>query len=115
VEGWIEWVFGPGFRLYSRFLVVSHSFLGACLVCHLAFAFGARSACYRYGILGMRRYRIGRGGGWWKRRTACFAPGGLGGVVVGKRLPPLQSHAIEWVRDRVGVIAAPHHTIDKVE
>ena len=37
------------------------------------------------------------------------------GVVVGKRLPPLQSHAIEWVRDWVRVIAALHHAIDKVE
>jgi hypothetical protein len=27
VEGWIEWVFGPGFRLYCRFFVVSLSFL----------------------------------------------------------------------------------------
>jgi len=27
VEGWTEWVFGPGFRLYSRFFVVSRSFL----------------------------------------------------------------------------------------
>jgi len=35
--------------------------------------------------------------------------------VVGKRLPPLQSHAIEWVRDWVRVIAALHHAIDKVE
>jgi len=37
------------------------------------------------------------------------------GVVVGKRLPPLQSHAIEWARGWVRVIAALHHTIDKVE
>jgi len=36
-------------------------------------------------------------------------------VVVGKRLPPLQSHAFEWVRDWVRVIAALHHAIDKVE
>ena len=36
-------------------------------------------------------------------------------VVVGKRLPPLQSHAIEWARDWVRVIAALHHAIDKVE
>ena len=35
--------------------------------------------------------------------------------VVGKRLPPLQSHAIEWARDWVRVIAALHHAIDKVE
>jgi hypothetical protein len=35
--------------------------------------------------------------------------------VVGKRLPPLQSHAFEWVRDLVRVIAALHHAIDKVE
>jgi hypothetical protein len=35
--------------------------------------------------------------------------------VVGKRLPPLQSHAFEWVRDWVRVIAALHHAIDKVE
>jgi len=33
--------------------------------------------------------------------------------VVGKRLSPLQSHAIEWVRDWVRVIAALHHAIDK--
>jgi len=49
------------------------------------------------------------------RRTACFPPGSWGGVVVGKRLPPLQSHAFEWVRDWVRVITALHHTIDKVE
>jgi len=35
--------------------------------------------------------------------------------VVGKRLPPLQSHAIECARDWVRVIAALHHAIDKVE
>jgi len=35
--------------------------------------------------------------------------------VVGKRLPPLQSHAIEWVRDWVRVIVALHHAIGKVE
>jgi hypothetical protein len=34
---------------------------------------------------------------------------------VGKRLPPLQSHAFEWVHDWVRVIAAQHHAIDKVE
>ena len=45
----------------------------------------------------------------------CFAPGGWGGVVVGKRLPPLQSHATEWARNWVRVIAALHHAIDKVE
>jgi len=57
----------------------------------------------------------GGGGGWGKRRTACFALGGWGGVVLGKRLPPLQSHAFEWVRDWVRVIAARHHAIDTVE
>jgi len=36
-------------------------------------------------------------------------------VVVGKRLPPLRSHAFEWVRDWVTVIAALHQPIDKVE
>jgi hypothetical protein len=101
VEGWIQWVFGPGFRLYSRFFVVSRSFLVACLVCRLGFAFGDD----------------GKGeeedGGRGER--ACFALGGWGGVVVGKRLPPLQSHAIEWARDWVRVIAALHHAIDKVE
>ena len=35
--------------------------------------------------------------------------------MVGKRLPPLQSHAFEWVCDWVRVIAALHHAIDKVE
>ena len=35
--------------------------------------------------------------------------------MVGKRLPPLQSHAFEWVRDWVRAIAALHHAIDKVE
>ena len=34
-EGWIQWVFGLGFRLYSRFFVVSRSFLVACFVCWL--------------------------------------------------------------------------------
>ena len=34
--------------------------------------------------------------------------------MAGKRLPPLQSHAFEWVRDWVMVIAALHHAIDKV-
>jgi hypothetical protein len=74
VEGWTEWVFGPGFRLSSRFFVVYCSFL-----------------------------------------VACFAPGGWGGVVVGKWLPPLQSYALEGVRDWVSVIAALHHAMDKVE
>ena len=46
MEGWIEWVFGPGFRLLSRFFVVSRSFLVACFIWHVAFAFGANSACY---------------------------------------------------------------------
>ena len=27
MEGWIEWVIGPGFRLFSCFLVASRSFL----------------------------------------------------------------------------------------
>jgi len=36
-------------------------------------------------------------------------------IVVGKRLPPLQSHAIEWVRHWVRVITALHHAVDKVE
>ena len=35
--------------------------------------------------------------------------------MVGKRLPPLQSHAFEWARDWVRVIAALHHAIDRVE
>jgi len=35
--------------------------------------------------------------------------------VVGKLLQPLQSHAFEWARNWVSVIAALHHTIDKVE
>jgi hypothetical protein len=39
----------------------------------------------------------------------------LEAIVVGKRLPPLQSHAFESVRDWVRVIAALHHAIDKVE
>jgi len=39
----------------------------------------------------------------------------IAAVVVGKRLPRLQSHAFEWVRDWVRVIAALHHAIDKVE
>jgi len=42
-------------------------------------------------------------------------PNWLDHGVVGKRLPPLQSHAIERVRDWVRVIAALHHAIDKVE
>jgi hypothetical protein len=37
------------------------------------------------------------------------------GSVVRKRLPPLQSHAFELVRDWIRVIAALHHAIDKVE
>ena len=40
MEGWIQWGFGQGFRLYSRFFVVSRSFLVACFVCRLGFAFG---------------------------------------------------------------------------
>ena len=35
--------------------------------------------------------------------------------VVGKRLPPVSSHAFEWVRGWVRVIAALHHAINKVE
>jgi len=46
---------------------------------------------------------------------AYFAPGGRGGVVVGKWLPPLQCHPFEWVWDWVRVIAALHHAMDKVE
>jgi hypothetical protein len=38
-----------------------------------------------------------------------------GTALVGKRLPPPQSHAFEWVRDWVRVLTALHHTIDKVE
>jgi len=34
---------------------------------------------------------------------------------MGKRIPPLQSHAFEWVRGWVRAIAALHHAIDKVE
>jgi len=37
------------------------------------------------------------------------------GIVLGKRLPPLQSYVFEWVRDWVRVIAALHHAIDKFE
>jgi hypothetical protein len=48
-------------------------------------------------------------------RTIGAHVGGGTDVVVGKRLPPLQSHAIEWARDWVRVIAALHHAIDKVE
>jgi len=36
-------------------------------------------------------------------------------AVVRKRLPPLQSHAFEWVHDWVRVIAALRHAIGKVE
>jgi len=36
-------------------------------------------------------------------------------AVVGKWHPALQSHAFEWVRDWVRVVAALHHAIDKVE
>ena len=35
--------------------------------------------------------------------------------MVGKRLPPLESHAFEWVRDWLRVISALHYAIDKVE
>jgi len=68
-----------------------------------------------YGDDGKDEEEDGRSGGWQKRRTMCFAPGGWGGVVVGKRLPPLQTHAFEWVRDWVRVIPALHHAINKVE
>jgi len=115
VEDWIEWVFGPGFHLFSCFFVISRSFLVVCFLWHEGFAFGARLSCYGCGILGMRRRQIGQGAGWRKWRTACFAPGGWGGVVVGKRRPPLQSHAFEWVRDWVRAIVALHHGIDKVD
>jgi len=55
VEGWMEWVFGPGFRLYCCFLVISHSFL-ACFDCWLAFALGSSFCMLRItgGILGIR-------------------------------------------------------------
>jgi hypothetical protein len=43
-----------------------------------------------------------------------FPLGGWGGVEVRKHLPPLPSHACEWVRDWVRVIAALHHAINKV-
>jgi hypothetical protein len=33
---------------------------------------------------------------------------------VGKLLPPVPSHAFEWVRGWVRVIVALHHAIDKV-
>jgi len=50
-----------------------------------------------------------------RRQTtmACIKAGKR--VVVGKRIPLLQSHAFEWVRDWVRVIAALHHPIDKVD
>jgi hypothetical protein len=57
VEGWIEWVFGPGFSLFSCFFVVSRSFLVAYFVCWLV------GVCFRSefcmlritgGILGIR-------------------------------------------------------------
>jgi len=55
-------------------------------------------------------------------RPALAPPLALGGsfptsvgTVVGKRVPPLQSHEFEWVRDWVRVTAALHHAIDKVE
>jgi len=73
------------------------------------------------GILGIRdagkeeEEDGGWGGGWGKRRTACFALGGWGVVVVGTRLPPLYSHAIEWARHWVRLIMALHHAIDKVQ
>jgi hypothetical protein len=35
--------------------------------------------------------------------------------VLGKRLPPQQSHTFECVRDWVRVITALHHAIDKIE
>jgi len=35
--------------------------------------------------------------------------------MAGKRLPPLQSHAFEWVCDWVRAITALHHAIDKVK
>ena len=38
MDGWIEWVFGPGCQLFSRFFVVSRSFIVACFVCRLGFA-----------------------------------------------------------------------------
>jgi len=38
--------FWAGFSFVSCFFVVSRSFLVACFVCWLAFAFGANSACY---------------------------------------------------------------------
>ena len=34
---------------------------------------------------------------------------------MGKQLPPLQTHAFEWVLDWVTLIPALHHAIDKVE
>ena len=38
MESWIQSVFGPGFRVYSRFFVVSRSIRVACFVCRLGFA-----------------------------------------------------------------------------
>ena len=38
MQGWIQWVFEPGCRLYSRFFVVSRSFLVACFICRLGSA-----------------------------------------------------------------------------
>ena len=55
MEGWIEWVFGPGFRLYYDFFVISHSFLD-CFICWLAFAVGCKFCMLRIigGILGIQ-------------------------------------------------------------
>jgi len=39
----------------------------------------------------------------------------ISGSVMGKQLPPLQTHAFEWVLDWVTLIPALHHAIDKVE
>jgi hypothetical protein len=54
VEGWIELVFGPRFRLCSRCLSVLAPFLLLVFVYWLTFAFGAGSACYGYALLGIR-------------------------------------------------------------
>jgi len=95
--------FGLGFRLFSRFFVVSRSFLVACLVWNAVFAFGARSACYGYEILGIRvdgkneKEDGGRGDPhalhllageelWWENRSHHYRATHLSGDLTGLEL-----------------------------
>jgi len=92
VEGGILWVFGPGLRLYSHFFVVSCSFLVACFVCRLGFAFvddGKNEE--EDGRTGKLRpsHQVAGEVLWWENGSPHAKATHLGGYVTGLGLPRL--------------------------